>query len=141
MKIHFYDVLSKTLKTLPLTDNVIIAGDLNFCVGSNSHIEEWQSVLGDYAKNQTNKNGQMLMDFCVTHNFHIVNSFCSRGNIGSWRHTRSKVWHQLDHILYRGNLHNKIQFCFVDKTADSATDHRLLKMKLFLNKKKSMEGK
>ena len=83
----------------------------------------------------------MLMDFCVTHNFHIVNSFFSRGNIGSWRHPRSKVWHQLDHILYRGNHHNKIQFCFVDKTADCGTDHRLLKMKLFLNKKKSMEGK
>ena len=131
MKIQIYDLLSKTLKTLPLTDNVIIAGDLNARVGSNSHIEEWQSILGDYAKNQTNENGQMLMDFCVTHNFHIVNSFFSRGNIGSWRHPRSKAWHHVDYILYRGNLHNKIHFIFVDTTADCGTDHRLLKMKMF----------
>ena len=49
-----------------------------------------------------NENGQRLLELCTFHDLCITNSFHTKPQHKvSWRHPRSKHWHQLDLILVR----------------------------------------
>ena len=132
-KKDFYTLLQSTVTAISPTNTVIIMGDFNARMGYDEDIDNGSNILGKYANAFTNKNGQLLVDFCHSQKFEVFNSFFKRGFVWFWKNPRTKKWNQIGHMLYKGFKRNTVQFCCVDIAADCWSDQRLLKMKIFLN--------
>ncbi|XP_018022180.1 uncharacterized protein LOC108678311 [Hyalella azteca] len=80
-----------------------------------------------------NENGQKLLEFCCHRNLCVTNTLfqnklCHRA---SWRHPRSKHWHQLDLIITRRGSLNSVKH-----SADCDTDHSLVISNIKIKPKK-----
>ncbi|XP_047486851.1 uncharacterized protein LOC125037704 [Penaeus chinensis] len=112
-KDEFYENLCATLLKVPPKDQVILLGDFNARVGSD--YEAWPSCLGKLNTKPQNK--------------------------VSWRHPRSKHWHQLDLVLVRRSNLNSIKVVRSYHSADCDTDHLLVCCKVKLSPKKMFFSK
>uniref|UniRef100_A0A0L8FQG2 Endonuclease/exonuclease/phosphatase domain-containing protein n=1 Tax=Octopus bimaculoides TaxID=37653 RepID=A0A0L8FQG2_OCTBM len=100
-KDEFYENLASTIKSIPISEQLVLMGYLNARLGADN--DSWPSCLGPFGVGKSNKNGQQLLELCTFHGLCITNSFFkikSQCKV-SWRHPRSKHWHQLDLILVR----------------------------------------
>ena len=82
-------------------------------------------------------NGQRLLEVCSHHGLCITNSFFQsklRHKV-SWRHPRSKHWHQLDLVTKRSYL-NSVLSCRSYHSADCNSDHSLVGSRVRLKPKK-----
>ncbi|XP_047480569.1 craniofacial development protein 2-like [Penaeus chinensis] len=140
-KDEFYENLCATLLKVPPKDQVILLGDFNACVGSD--YEAWPSCLGKLNVGKVNENGQRLLEFCTRLNLCVANSFFQTKpqNKVSWRHPRSKHWHQLDLVLVRRSNLNSIKVLRSYHSADCDTDHLLVWCKVKLSPKKMFFSK
>ena len=59
----------------------------------------------------------------------------------TWKHPRSKHWHQLDHVLANNVARQYINVVKVNPSADCFTDHRLLVCKCSFSLKRKRKGK
>ena len=57
----FYNQLQSVLASIPPTDMVIVLGDFNARVGTDT--DTWYTVLGPHGVGNINGNGQRLLDF------------------------------------------------------------------------------
>ena len=118
-----------------------ILGDINTYVDSDN--EAWPNCLGHFGVGKYNDNGQRLLELCSDHELCITNTFfgVKPHHRVSWRHPRSKHWHQLDLIL-TGRTH--LKNFLVTRTYHSA-DHSLVYCRLTFQTKKfhhtKQEGK
>ena len=133
---EFYESLATTISSIPSKKQLILLGDFNARVGADH--DSWPSCLGQFGVGRMNENGQRLLELCTFHNMCIANSFFKtklQHNV-SWRHPRSKHWHQLDLILVRcsaikNGLHTRTYH-----SADCDTDHSLVCCKIRMQPKK-----
>ena len=82
--------------------------------------------------------GQRLLELCTFHDLCITNSFFRtkpQHNV-SWRHPRSKHWHQLDLILVRRAAVNNVLHTRSYHSADCDTDHSFVCCKIRMQPKK-----
>ena len=86
-------------RKLPKSNQLVILGNLNAQVGSDH--DSLAPCLGHFGFDKLNSNGERLLEFCHKQNHYVTNSFFKTKpqHKESWRHTRSKNWHQLD-ILF-----------------------------------------
>jgi len=49
-------------------------GDLNAKVGGDC--ESWKGALGKFGYGQENERGQRLLEFCLSNNLKIMNTYC-----------------------------------------------------------------
>ncbi|XP_069157717.1 craniofacial development protein 2-like [Procambarus clarkii] len=124
-KDKFYDDLGLALRDIPQQEPVFLLGDFNARVGYDH--SSWHSCLGQFGFGKMDESGPRLLEFCCRHDLCITNSFFDTKPLHkvSWRHPRSKHWHQLDLVLTgRSNLRNvKLTRSF--QSADCDTDHSL----------------
>ncbi|XP_069181296.1 craniofacial development protein 2-like [Procambarus clarkii] len=129
-KDEYYNDFGPTLRDVPQQEPVFLLGDLNARVGSDH--SSWPSCLGQFGFGKMNENGQCLLEFCCRHDLCIIYSFFETipQHKVSWRHPRSKHWHQLHLVLTgRNNLRNvKLTRSF--QSADCDTDHSLVVCKV-----------
>lgn len=132
----FYLQLSETLSKIDRGHRIIILGDLNARVGSNTNA--WPDVLGPHGVGSMNENGQRLLELCATHRLCIPSTFFkgSPWSKMTWQHPRSKRWHQLDHVITQKKHLQDIIHCRTMHSADCDTDHSLVRCKLKLKPKK-----
>ncbi|XP_069177042.1 craniofacial development protein 2-like [Procambarus clarkii] len=126
VKDEFYDDLGLTLRDIPQQETVFFLGDFNARVGSDH--SSWPSCLGQFGFGKMNESGQRLLKFCCRHDLCITNSFFDTKpqHTVSWRHPRSKHWHQLDLVLTgHSNLRN-VKLTRIFQSADCDTDHSLV---------------
>ena len=86
-----------------------------------------------------NENGQRLLELCTFHDLCITNSFfhTKPQHKVSWRHQRSKHWHQLDIILVRCAAIKNVLHTRSYHSADcDRTDHSLVCCKIRMQPKK-----
>ena len=85
-----------------------------------------------------NDNGQRLLELCCSHNLCITNTFfkCKDLHKVSWRHPRSKHWHQLDLIITRRSDLASVLLTRSYHSADCDTDHSLVTSKIKLTPRK-----
>ena len=131
-KDKFYSDLRRLLLDTPADDKVIVLGDFNARVGSDS--EAWKGVLGKHGVGNCNDNGRLLLEFCSELQFVITNTlFQQKDRLKTtWMHPRSKHWHLLDYVLIRQRDRKDVKLTRVMPSAECHTDHRLVRCKLKL---------
>ena len=88
------------------------------------------------------ENRQRLLEFCTYHGLCITHSFKPKFlHKVSWRHPRSKHWHQLDLILVRRAAIKTIPHAWSYYSADCDTDHSLVFCKIKLTPKRFHRSK
>ena len=92
----FYDSLDEQLECVPTSDKIVLLGDFNARVGSQSMA--WPKVLGPHYHGKRNANGHRLLTFCSQNEFSITNFNFEVKDMykGTWKHPRSNHWHTLD---------------------------------------------
>src|SRR6201996_3765554 len=129
----FYDDLSAAVSRIPENNPLFILGDFNARAGTEH--SSWPACLGHFGVGRMNENGQRLLEFCCHHGLCITNTFFNSKpqHKVSWRHPRSKHWHQLDLILTRRATLPCVNLTRSYQSADCDTDHSLVctKIKLF----------
>ena len=128
----FYDDISAAIRRIPDRELLFIAGDFNARVGVDHN--SWPTCLGQFGAGKMNENDQHLLELCCHHGLCVSNTFYNTKpqHRVSWRHQRSKHWHQLDLILTR-RVDIKITRSY--QSADCDTDHSLVCSKVKLRAK------
>ena len=100
-KDEFYENLAAIISSVPNNEQLILLGDFNARVGADH--DTWPSCIGQFGVGKMNENGQRLLELCTYHDLCIANSYfrTKPQHKVSWRHPRSKHWHQLDLIILR----------------------------------------
>ena len=137
----FYSQLEGIIAQYPKQEALVILGDFNARVGSDQ--DAWPTCLGHFGVGKTNDNGQRLLEMCTYHDLCITNTFFSTKphHRVSWRHPRSKHWHQLDLIITRRSHLNSVLLTRTYHSADCDTDHSLICSKIRLQPKKLHHSK
>ncbi|CAF4329403.1 unnamed protein product [Rotaria sp. Silwood2] len=71
---QFYLQLQETIDKVPKEDMIVLMGDFNARVGKQEHLTMPQ-IVGPHAVDVKNENGIRLIDFCLTNNIVISNTF------------------------------------------------------------------
>lgn len=132
----FYEKLSSVIRNIPDKEQLILLGDFNARVGADN--DSWPSCLGKFGVGKMNENGQRLLEVCTYYNLCITNSFfmTKPQHKVSWRHPRSKHWHQLDLIIVRRSSIKCVLHTRSYHSADCDTDHSLVCCKIRMQPKK-----
>ena len=100
---EFYELIGKTLITIPNKDFIIIQGDWNAKVGGDGY-EAWSNAIGRYGLGKTNERGFRLLEFAQKHKLVLANTIHPQKN------SRKSTWHSLD-----GKMHSQIDFILTPK--------------------------
>ena len=139
-KYMFYENLAAIIRNIPSKEQDVVLGDFNARVGADH--DSWPSCLGQCGVGKMNENGQRLLELCTFHDPCITNSYfrTKPQHKISWRHPRSKHWHQLDLMLIRRAAIKNVLHTRSYQSADCDTDHSLVCCKNRMQKKKKKEN-
>ena len=134
-KDEFYSSLNVVIKNIPNNEQIVLLGSFNARVGPDR--DSWPSCLGCFGVGKVNDNGQRLLEFCSYHSLCVTNTFFQTKpqHWVSWRHPRSKHWHQLDMIIIRRTSLKYVLLTRTCHSADCDTDHSLVCCKIRLTPK------
>ena len=131
----FYENLASIIRNIASKEQVVVLGDFSARVGADQN--SWPSCLGQFGEGKMNEHGQRLLELCTFHGLCITNSFRTKSQHKvSWRHPRSKHWHQLDLILVRCAAIKNVLHTRSYHSADYDTDHSLMCCKIRMQPKK-----
>jgi len=120
-------MLRSTLMQVPRWDKLIVLGDFNARIGSDSKI--WGNVMGKHGVGNINSNGHRLLSLCSKIGLFVTNTLfqLKHKHKTTWMHPRSKHWHLLDHVLVKAVDLQDVQITKVMRGAECWTDHRLVR--------------
>ena len=135
VKDQFYESLDTVISRIPAVEHIYLLGDFNARVGADH--ESWPDVLGHHGIGKMNENGQRLLELCCYRKLCVTNTYFQNKACHkvSWRHPRSKHWHQLDMIITKRDSLNNVCNIRSFHSADCNTDHSLIATKLKLKPK------
>ena len=135
-KDEFYENLAAIISSVPNSEQLVLLGDFNARVGADH--DTWPSCLGQFGVGKMDENGQRLLELCTYDDLCIANSYfrTKPQHKVSWRHPRSKHWHQLDLILFRRAALKNVLHTRSYHSADCNTDHSLVCCKIRLQPKR-----
>ncbi|KAL8621706.1 hypothetical protein ACOMHN_061841 [Nucella lapillus] len=140
-KDEFYEELAAAIKKLPTSEYLNLLGDFNTRIGSDQ--TSWPRCIGHFGVGKLNENGQRLLVLCSFYDLCITNTFFSTkpNHRVSWRHPRSRHWHQLDLVITQRPLLNCILTTRSYHSADCDTDHSMVASMVRLQPKRIHRSK
>ena len=89
-------MLRSTLMQVPRWDKLIVLGDFNARIGSDSKI--WGNVMGKHGVGNINSNGHRLLSLCSEFGLFVTNTLfqLKHKHKTTWMQPRSRHWHLLD---------------------------------------------
>jgi len=139
----FYSDIKQALKQVKQSDILIVMGDMNCKVGS----ETIGNVIGRYGLGQINERGERLVDFCEENKLAVMNTFFKQHprRLYTWNSPGNLYRNQIDYLMISRRHKNSVKNCHTYPGADVNSDHCLLvmkvKIKLKIPKKPSREIK
>ena len=99
--------------------------------------------MGHFGVGKLNENGQRLLELCSFYELCLTNTFFPTKPYHrvSWRHPRSRHWHQPDFVITRRSLLNQVLVTRSFHSADCDTDHSLVASKIRLLPKRVHRSK
>jgi len=76
-KDHYHAMLRSTLMQVPRKDKLIVLGDSNARIGSDSKI--WGNVMGKHGVGNINSNGHRLLSLCSEFGLFVTNTLFQPG--------------------------------------------------------------
>lgn len=139
-KDNFYEELENAIKSTD-SEQLYLLGDFNARIGSDH--ASWPRCIGHFGVGKLNENGQRLLELCSLHDLCITNTFFSTkpGHRVSWRHPRSRHWHQLDLVITRKSSLNCVLNTRSYHSADCDTDHSMVASKVRLQPRRFHRSK
>ncbi|XP_038056050.1 craniofacial development protein 2-like [Patiria miniata] len=133
IKDRFYEELDTLISAVPQTEKLIVLGDFNARVGTDSTTWDW--VLGRHGVGKCNCNGLLLLGTCASHDLSITNTMfrLPTRNKTSWMHPRSRHWHLIDFVTVRERDRRDVRVTKAMCGTDCWTDHRLIISKMNLH--------
>ena len=142
VKDKFYEDLNTVITAVPSADKLIVLGDFNARVGTDT--TAWEGIIGHHGVGKCNSNGLLLLQTCAEHSLLITNTIfrLPTRNKTSWMHPRSKHWHLIDYVLVRKKDRQDVRVTKAMCGAECWTDHRLIisKMNLRIQPKRRPQG-
>lgn len=140
-KDQFYEALDEAISNTSSTEGLYLLGDFNARVGADC--DTWPSCLGHQGIGRMNENGQRLLELCCHRGLCVTNTYfkCKERHKVSWRHPRSKHWHQLDLVITRRADLSSVLHTRSFHSADCDTDHTLVSSRVRLTAKKIHRSK
>ena len=142
VKDKIYKDLNVVITAVSSADRLIIRGDFDARVGSNS--TTWEGVIGKCGVGNCNSNGLLLLQICAEHGLLFTNTIfhlptCNRT---SWIHPHSKHWHLIDYVIIRKRDRQDMQVTRAMCGAECWTDHFLIisRLNLHIQPKRCPQG-
>lgn len=129
-KEEFYLTLRSQLRHVPIHDKLLLLGDFNARVGSDTSV--WGDVIGKHGVGRANSNGHLLLSLCNEFGLLVTNTIFqlpTRCKI-SWRHPRSNHYHLLDYVITRSSMRNDVKITRSFAIGECWSDHRLIRSKM-----------
>ena len=130
-KDDFYASLAEHLEQLKRHDINLVVGDFNARIGTDSHHTHPEVVGRHCYHDQTNDNGERLVNLCVEHNLRPAQSRFPHplGRLWTWNHPAGSK-HQLEHILINSKWVNSLRNCRAYNSVELDSDHRIVSIHL-----------
>lgn len=131
----FYDYLQKCTLDVPPHNVLILAGDLNARVGSDSHSINPRAIDKHTYHDTKDDNGNRLVNYCETCNMRSTQTRFPQpiSRTWTWLHPNGKSKAQLDHILINGKWLNSIRNARAYNTTELHSDHRIMSVKICIS--------
>lgn len=131
-KDDFYAKLESTLQEIPAHNMLILLGDFNARIGTDSFSQESRAIGQFLHHSETNNNGLRLLELCQSANLCVLQSKKPqrKGRQWTWRHPNGASVAQIDHIIIRAKWFNSFSMCRPFNSVNVESDHRILCAKM-----------
>ena len=119
----FYDDLDAAYKLCGSQEMKIVMGDLNAKLGTEQ--DPLREVVGRYGVGSRNERGDMWVDWCMTHDLVIMNTWFEhhKRHLYTWKSPGDGVRNQTDYITINTRFRNSILQVKGYPGADGGSDH------------------
>ena len=136
-KDNFFDMLQAALSSIPSEECYVMLGDFNARVGSRSvNHDDWWYERGPHGYSVLNEAGEELLSFLSTNEATVCNICFFKKKDIHWQHPKSRKWHCIDYVIMRKRSWRKCLDVSVMRGADCNTDHKMLRAKVVVGRKK-----
>ncbi len=119
----FYNDLDSAYKQRGSQDMIVVMGDMNAKVGQEQ--DPLREVVGSHGLGSRNERGDMWVDWCVTHEQVIMNTWFQhhKRHLYTWKSPGDGVRNQIDYITINKRFRNSILQVKGHPGADGGSDH------------------
>src|SRR5713101_5189949 len=125
---EFYNNLSNMVELTPNKDILVIQGDFNAKIGKMKENELNSQNIGRFGLGSRNQNGERMLDFCIQHEFVVMNTCFEQPNrrLYTWVSPGGKYRNQIDYVMIKKRWRTSIKRVKTYPGADCGSDHQLL---------------